>query len=370
MMNLIRTYINMIDIQGFLLRMFLICALAVPLCSTAENSRVKRARNPVLVQLFIPVPFEDSYETESLTKELSAVEELSIEELASEIWTLCSRPLISTKENKIVQRGKFFWESLENRTNIFEYNADNVIWLGYQQGRPLRAEANKKLFQMPTFAPYPEDPENYISVTVNSYTISNARFEILRRGQAIVNDTDTIPEVLFTKGVFLNLNISGKDTLYRSEEYRWYVPYSYIPIAIQTEGKLYVQKNIDREELKNQEKEFNQKQHLIDVIKNTKLTPVSQDDESKHLFSIEMEEAIPVDMYVKDKHGNIFIHRWCSSTSYSLDLSALPDNFYSLTIQCNEIPDHPWLMEIKLGDPEETESSSQSYEILREYYYE
>lgn len=254
-------------------------------------------------------------------------------------WLFCGLEEVDAKDVRAGFDSSVYRESVGDVTDFFKIRNDSIVWSGYNVGRRLGIVA-----ECP--ASVCAGSENNSSFTEYVATgildgafeiVENGTFEykILKSGNVIIAPSDTLKNVVLSQTVQQKIypatDSIPADTV-SIETYRWNLPNSVVPIAIQRDGVLYVTSNTDIA----MEDDFDNDvdaEHLKAILSSANI------EVGDGQVCISLTESMSVNVYIMDGAGNIYSSTESEASTFSLDISGLTHNVYILSIVSRDYPE-------------------------------
>ena len=309
-------------LAGIFLILYAVTASAVPVSAQGGISDDQRKASASLIKL-------DAYQG------------LDEAELSSGVWLFCGRAELGALTGETYYDGALYVETLGERSDYFVLAGDSLAWTGYSQGRSLGMLPDNPFSLRPLKIAY---NDTKIPVTNNIKTYSskgllNVRsrlsargetsFQSIRQGKGLVMAGDTIDNIVLTRHT--------DDYIIRSEEtgdtdttsrivYRWFEKDSAIPLAIQTDGILYLNTSLPE----SPQDELSDGQDNTDHIQSVIDEAIVERDGSTVI--VRLSEELPLHIYIMDIPGNIYSSSEGCADRFTLDTSKLQHNTYFISI--------------------------------------
>lgn len=262
-------------------------------------------------------------------------------ELSSGVWLFCGRAELGALPGETYYDGALYVETLGERSDYFVLAGDSLAWTGYSQGRSLGMLPDKPFALRPLKVAYNET-EMPAGGNTKSYTskgLLNVRsrlsargetcFQSIRQGKGLVMAGDTIDNIVLTRHtddyIIRSEETGDADTVSRTV-YRWFEKDSAIPLAIQTDGILYLNTSLPESPQDELSDGQDNTDHIHSVIDEA---TVERDGST---VIVRLSEELPLHIYIMDIPGNIYSSSKGCADRFTLDTSKLQHNTYFISI--------------------------------------
>lgn len=289
--------------------------------------RVNALATSVLILLLCSWP---SVSARDLTP-IAGLSQVELED--NNTWIFCGREELSQPKGRINVGDAFYIEDIAGRCDYFIYSNDSVNWTGYNVGRTLgmilenpvllRTYKGRPGYSLVKLYKAKGKLNVKTAIVEDGYSICN----VLEVGKVVLAPGDTINNVLLTctaTGSKIKAINSAKIDEKRAEVYRWYANESAIPIAIQKDGILYLDKDANIQQgQENVDTEKMDEQRLIDKAQ------ISLDNGS---VIVKLSEPSDLCAFIMDIPGNIYATDSGKKDEFILDTSSLSPNRYIISL--------------------------------------
>lgn len=279
--------------------------------------------------------------TTGLKLRLNAYRGLDGNEISSDFWQLAGRAGIDGCSGKIYFDGELYSETLGQRSDYFVTEGDSLAWTGYSEGRSLGILLDSPLRLRPlrvdnsgVSGPEGDTPKRYtargrLNVDALFGASGQAGFSVVRDGRAMAAAGDTLDRIVLTVQTddytVRSESTSESDTTDRTV-YRWFVSGSEIPVAVQSEGILYLNASVTDEAQEEDNGGRDEAERVKSLIDRAVI------DRNGTTVTVTLPEELSLHIYVMDLPGNIYASTEGVADSYTLDISGLQHNTYFISI--------------------------------------
>lgn len=262
-------------------------------------------------------------------------------EISSDFWQLAGRAEIDGCSGQIYYDGELYSETLGQRSDYFVTEGDSLAWTGYSEGRSLGILLDSPLRLRPlrvdnsgVSGPEGDTPKRYtargrLNVDALLGASGQAGFSVVRDGRAMAAAGDTLDRIVLTVQTddytVRSESTSESDTTDRTV-YRWFVSGSEIPVAVQSEGILYLNASVTDEAQEEDNGGRDEAERVKSLIDRAVI------DRNGTTVTVTLPEELSLHIYVMDLPGNIYASTEGVADSYTLDISGLQHNTYFISI--------------------------------------
>lgn len=256
------------------------------------------------------------------------------QEISGKFWSFCGREEIPSLKGSVDVSGNVCSETFSGRTDFFVSSADLVFWTGYNVGRYKGVIIDKPVpvaylpgFSAPGHAvPYTGSGRENVATEFSeagTYCIN-----VLAVGCASIVPGDTIRDVVLTRQTVTS-RFSASDSVPSEPEtrtiFRWHVKGSLLPIAVQTDEGLFIDRSAP---------EYEQDKDIVSssVSEVRQVIDAATINVENGILTVLLDAGVKIDIYIMDVAGNIYRHTSGDEVSYSIDVSELPHGQYIVSV--------------------------------------